>query len=261
MAGTLRSGRDLAGAERAPDTACGHRAQEQYIAPSVSEPSYGPPRLLLQLNMELLNGTTVSGDRMHTCACTRAGSAEPGGQITVVSDGSWTGRQGPVVLDSVYNGEMRDARLDRPGKAGAPVRFASGSLKAVPVCAQAGPRRASSTPFRSGCQWRQCRRPAGRLLRRLWNPSAFFRRSRRARAQRCAVWALTEGVWQPVNYQNVALNVYGERAPAVAIVMHVRVALRFVADFGQNFAGWCRVKLSVRELIERTRACGPHERP
>jgi alpha-L-rhamnosidase len=54
--------------------------------------------LLLQMNIEL----------------------EDGSKIEVVSDASWKGMDGPVVSDSIYNGETYDARLetsgwDRPG--------------------------------------------------------------------------------------------------------------------------------------------------
>lgn len=49
--------------------------------------------LLLQLNIEL----------------------EAGGKIEVITDASWRGIDGPVVSDSVYNGETYDARLETPG--------------------------------------------------------------------------------------------------------------------------------------------------
>jgi alpha-L-rhamnosidase len=51
----------------------------------------GPPRLLFTLNI-----TFVNGDIMQ-----------------VLSDQKWTGRQGSVLHDSVYNGEAYDARNDR----------------------------------------------------------------------------------------------------------------------------------------------------
>jgi len=59
---------------------------------------YKSPALLLQMNIELAGGKHVS----------------------IVSDTSWKTHAGPVVSDSVYNGEIYDARLaqqgwDRPG--------------------------------------------------------------------------------------------------------------------------------------------------
>ncbi len=64
----------------------------------VGHPYYSQPAFLLQLNIELKNGRKIS----------------------IVSDASWRGRPGPVVRDSVYNGEVFDARRevsgwDRPG--------------------------------------------------------------------------------------------------------------------------------------------------
>jgi alpha-L-rhamnosidase len=40
---------------------------------------------------------------------------ESGERITVVSDSTWQGKDGPIVSDSVYNGEVYDARLETPG--------------------------------------------------------------------------------------------------------------------------------------------------
>ena len=37
-----------------------------------------------------------------------------GEQIQVASDSTWQGRQGSIRHDSLYNGEIIDARLDRP---------------------------------------------------------------------------------------------------------------------------------------------------
>ena len=51
----------------------------------------GPPRLLFTLNITFDNGETLQ----------------------VLSDQTWTGRQGSIVRDSVYNGEFYDARNDR----------------------------------------------------------------------------------------------------------------------------------------------------
>ena len=56
-------------------------------------PYYKAPALLLQVNIELEGGKTVS----------------------VVSDGSWKATQGPIVSDSVYDGEVYDARREKPG--------------------------------------------------------------------------------------------------------------------------------------------------
>ncbi len=49
--------------------------------------------LLLQMNVELEDGSVVS----------------------VVSDTTWKGADGPIVEDSIYNGESYDARLETPG--------------------------------------------------------------------------------------------------------------------------------------------------
>jgi len=57
------------------------------------EAAYGPPRLLFTLTI-----TFASGDEMQ-----------------VLSDQTWTGREGSVKHDSVYNGEIYDSRADRPG--------------------------------------------------------------------------------------------------------------------------------------------------
>jgi alpha-L-rhamnosidase len=60
---------------------------------AVGKPYYSQPAFLLQLNIEL----------------------EGGRKISIVSDGSWQGKQGPVVSDSVYDGEAFDARREVPG--------------------------------------------------------------------------------------------------------------------------------------------------
>lgn len=54
---------------------------------------YSQPALLLQMNVELANGK----------------------QFTLVSDSSWKATEGPIVSDSVYNGEVYDARRETPG--------------------------------------------------------------------------------------------------------------------------------------------------
>ena len=54
---------------------------------------YKAPALLLQMNIELADGQRVS----------------------VVSDLSWKGKQGPITSDGVYDGEIYDARLEVPG--------------------------------------------------------------------------------------------------------------------------------------------------
>ena len=40
---------------------------------------------------------------------------EGGERLRVVSDGSWKAKSGPIVADSIYNGETYDARLETPG--------------------------------------------------------------------------------------------------------------------------------------------------
>lgn len=54
---------------------------------------YAEPALLLQMNVELANGRV----------------------FTLASDGTWKAAPGPVVSDSVYNGEIYDARRETPG--------------------------------------------------------------------------------------------------------------------------------------------------
>ena len=54
---------------------------------------FGSPALLLQMNIELANGKTVS----------------------IASGPSWKGKDGPITSDSVYDGETYDARLETPG--------------------------------------------------------------------------------------------------------------------------------------------------
>jgi alpha-L-rhamnosidase len=57
------------------------------------KPYYPQPALLLQMNIEL----------------------EGGKRIQVSSDGSWKAGPGPIVSNSVYDGEVYDARLETPG--------------------------------------------------------------------------------------------------------------------------------------------------
>ncbi len=63
------------------------------VAVMLGQGWYKSTALLLQLNIEL----------------------EDGRRIEVVSDGSWKATNGPVVSDSIYNGETYDARLETPG--------------------------------------------------------------------------------------------------------------------------------------------------
>jgi alpha-L-rhamnosidase len=56
-------------------------------------PYYAAPALLLQMNIELADGR----------------------QVSIASDASWQTHSGPIVSDSVYNGEVYDARLEQPG--------------------------------------------------------------------------------------------------------------------------------------------------
>src|SRR5262249_23572826 len=67
------------GAQRGPGTA--------------PKPYYDSPAFLLQLNIEL----------------------EGGKYYSVVSDGSWKVTQGPILSDSVYDGEVYDARREAAG--------------------------------------------------------------------------------------------------------------------------------------------------
>lgn len=57
------------------------------------KPYYPAPALLLEMSIEL----------------------EGGKQVSIESDGSWKASRGPVVSDSVYDGEVYDARLETPG--------------------------------------------------------------------------------------------------------------------------------------------------
>jgi alpha-L-rhamnosidase len=65
---------------------------ERFFAPDVG-PYYKAPALLLQVNVELEGGKAVS----------------------VASDGSWRASKGPIVSDSVYDGEVYDARREVSG--------------------------------------------------------------------------------------------------------------------------------------------------
>jgi alpha-L-rhamnosidase len=70
---------------------------ERFFSPDVG-PYYKAPALLLQVNVEL----------------------EGGKKVSVASDDSWRASKGPIVSDSVYDGEVYDARRemagwDRPG--------------------------------------------------------------------------------------------------------------------------------------------------
>ncbi|CAF3720497.1 unnamed protein product [Rotaria sp. Silwood1] len=70
----------------------GWYSQEQYLLPSIPEPNYGPPRLMFALHIIFENSD----------------------QMNVYSDQTWKGRQGSIIHDSVYNGEIVNARYDRP---------------------------------------------------------------------------------------------------------------------------------------------------
>ena len=80
---------------------------------TVAKSYYPQPALLLQLTIEL----------------------EGGKHVSVVSDGSWKAGRGPIVSNSIYDGEVYDARLETPGwdRAGfddsrwTPVQVVSGS--------------------------------------------------------------------------------------------------------------------------------------
>ncbi|HEY6271338.1 MAG TPA: family 78 glycoside hydrolase catalytic domain [Terriglobales bacterium] len=64
------------------------------LSPPHSFTGYYPaPALLVQLNVELENGK----------------------QMTVASDGAWKAAEGPIVSDSVYDGEVYDARQETAG--------------------------------------------------------------------------------------------------------------------------------------------------
>jgi len=63
------------------------------VAVTLGQGWYAARALLLQLNIEL----------------------EGGGRFDVVSDTSWKVAQGPILSDSVYHGEVYDARLETPG--------------------------------------------------------------------------------------------------------------------------------------------------
>ncbi|CAF0776679.1 unnamed protein product [Adineta ricciae] len=62
-----------------------------YSGEQLGIPTYGPPRLLFTLNITFQNGE----------------------QMQVLSDQTWSGRQGSILRDSVYNGESYDARNER----------------------------------------------------------------------------------------------------------------------------------------------------
>jgi len=85
----LRSGKNAVGAMLGGGWAT---LGKRFFSPDVG-PYYQAPTLLLELNIELEGGKT----------------------IRVVSDGSWKAAQGPIVIDSVYDGEVYDARREMPG--------------------------------------------------------------------------------------------------------------------------------------------------
>jgi len=85
----LRSGKNAFGAMLGGGWATLGR---RFFDPEVG-PYYKAPALLLQVNIEFEGGKTIS----------------------VVSDGSWKATQGPIVSDSVYDGEVYDARREQPG--------------------------------------------------------------------------------------------------------------------------------------------------
>jgi alpha-L-rhamnosidase len=69
----------------------GWYSQDQNIPPSMPQPTYGPPRVILQLNIQFGDGSNTS----------------------IVTDGTWTGRSGSILRDSIYQGERVDGRLIR----------------------------------------------------------------------------------------------------------------------------------------------------
>ncbi len=69
------------------------RPGENAIGVTLGKGWFGSPALLFQLNIEL----------------------EGGEKMSVASDTSWKGTDGPVVEDSIYNGETYDARRETPG--------------------------------------------------------------------------------------------------------------------------------------------------
>jgi alpha-L-rhamnosidase len=69
------------------------RTGKNAVAVMLGQGWFKSTALLLQMNIELEGGETIA----------------------VVSDESWVGLNGPVVRDSVYNGETYDARLETPG--------------------------------------------------------------------------------------------------------------------------------------------------
>eukprot|EP01124_Arcella_intermedia_P005007 TRINITY_DN1290_c0_g2_i4.p1 TRINITY_DN1290_c0_g2~~TRINITY_DN1290_c0_g2_i4.p1 ORF type:complete len:903 (+),score=122.66 TRINITY_DN1290_c0_g2_i4:34-2742(+) len=140
----------------------GWYSQDQSIPPAAAHPTYGPVKLIFQLNVVLLNGTTMS----------------------VVSDLSWMGRQGPIVYDSLYHGEVYDARLEREGWANP--GFVDPYSDWIP---------ASQLPA-----------PGGILTPQMMEPIRVSQ------------------YLYPVELESYAIN-------------------SWTYDFGQNFAGWIRIKV------------------
>jgi len=66
---------------------------QQVLVPASFKITWGSPVLLFQMNIELTGGRRMS----------------------LVSDSSWKAKNGPVVSDSIYDGETYDARLEAPG--------------------------------------------------------------------------------------------------------------------------------------------------
>jgi len=69
------------------------REGENVVGVMAGDGWYGSPRMIFQMNMDFVDGTTRS----------------------IASDPTWKVASGPITKDSIYDGEVYDARLEKPG--------------------------------------------------------------------------------------------------------------------------------------------------
>ncbi len=80
-----------------------------YTAEQREDPAYGKPEVMFferDTCLEILGPPRLLFTLLITF--------ENGDQMQVISDQTWTGREGSIKHDSVYNGEICDSRGDRP---------------------------------------------------------------------------------------------------------------------------------------------------
>jgi hypothetical protein len=80
-----------------------------YTAEQREDPAYGKPEGIFfekDTSLEILGPPRLLFTLLITF--------ENGEEIQVISDQTWTGREGSIKHDSIYNGEIYDSRGDRP---------------------------------------------------------------------------------------------------------------------------------------------------